>query len=57
MLKPLHTHNARYYEILRPCLFFAVGDRIETENFKMYFTDLAIKSLLTFEFIKIVNNK
>ncbi len=53
-LKPIHTHNSRYYLILRPCLWFAEGDKIETKLFQEYFTQNAVKSLLKYEFISVI---
>lgn len=53
-MNPIHTHNTKYYEILRPCLWFAVGEKIPTEIFTKYYTNIAVKSLLDFEFIKMV---
>jgi hypothetical protein len=45
-----------HYEILRPCLWFAKGDKVEIEKFKLYFTSTAIKSLIDYEYIKIKTN-
>jgi|688.fasta_scaffold116882_2 hypothetical protein len=54
MLKPIHTHKTSYYEVLRPCLWFATEDKVPTEKFMEYYTLKAINSLLHFEFIKLV---
>ena len=54
MLKPIHTHKTSYYEVLRPCFWFATGDKVPTEKFMEYYTLKAINSLLHFEFIKLV---
>jgi hypothetical protein len=42
------------YEILRPCLWFAKGQVVEVNKFKEYFTPHAIKSLIEYGFIKII---
>ena len=43
-----------HYEILIPCLWFAKGDKIEVEKFQEYFTPNAVKSLIQYEYIKII---
>ena len=43
------------YEILRPCLWFAKGEIVAVDKFKEYFTANGIKSLLQYEYIKIIN--
>lgn len=53
-MNPIHTHKTKYYEILRPCLWFAVGDRIEMNKFQEYFTPKAVKSLMEYGFIKML---
>jgi hypothetical protein len=53
---PTHTDNTRYYLINRACLWFAKGDKIETTLFQSYFTQKAIKSLLNFGFIQVLNS-
>lgn len=44
------------YEIIRPCLWFAKGEFVKVEKFKEYFTPAAIKSLLNYGYIKIVDS-
>ena len=44
----------KHYEILRPCLWFAKGQKIEIEKFKEYFTPTAIRSLLEYKYIQII---
>jgi hypothetical protein len=56
METPIHTHKTNYYKILRPCLWFAKDDVIETNKFREYFTGKAIKSLQDFGFIKLIFN-
>jgi hypothetical protein len=51
--KPIHTHLTRYYKILKPCLWFAEGDKIDTEKFSQYFTQKAIVSLMKYQFIEL----
>jgi len=41
------------YEILRPCMWFAKGDFVECNKFQLYFTPLAIRSLIKDGFIRI----
>lgn len=53
MEQPIHTHNTKYYLVLRPLLWFAKGEMIETSKMREYFTPKAITSLLKFEFIVI----
>lgn len=54
MLKPIHTHKTRYYEILRPCLWFAENEKIDIDKINEYFTQKAITSLMDYGFIKLV---
>lgn len=54
-MKPIHTHDTKYYSILRPCLWFAKGDKIEVNKFREYFTQQAIKSLIDYGFIEVNN--
>jgi hypothetical protein len=53
MEKPIHTHLTSYYLILRPLLWFSVGEKITYNKMSEYFTQKAIGSLLDFEFIVI----
>lgn len=39
--------------IIRPCLFFAKGDRIPLQKFREYFTEKSIESLSKDEFIRL----
>ncbi len=43
-----------YYRILRPCLWFAVGDKVPYSKFQEYFTPKAIRSLIKNKMIQIV---
>ena len=52
-IEPIHTHNTKYYKILKPCLWFAVGDKIETKKFQEYYTLKAIVSLMEYQFIEL----
>jgi hypothetical protein len=45
------------YKIQRPCLWFAKNDVVEVEKFKKYYTPHAIKSLIEYGYIKIINVK
>lgn len=56
MEKPIHTFDGFYYEIMRPCLWFASGSKIDCNKFQEYFTQQAIRSLLADGFIQ-VNKK
>lgn len=54
--KPIHTHKTNYYEILRPCLWFAQDEKIETSKFREFFTNKAIQDLENHGFIKLIFN-
>jgi hypothetical protein len=41
------------YEILRPCLWFAKSEFVDSGKFQEYFTPKAIKSLIKYGYIKI----
>lgn len=56
MTKPIHTHTTNYFQILRPCLWFAKDQKIETTKFRKYFTNKAIKDLEKYGFIKLIYN-
>jgi hypothetical protein len=45
-----------HYEILRPCMWFAVGDKVDFDKFQEYFTTKAVKSLVEYGYIKIIIN-
>jgi hypothetical protein len=42
------------YEILRPCLWFCKGDKVEVKDLHGYFLQNAIDKLVEDEFIKLV---
>ena len=44
------------YEILRPCLWFAKGEFVEVGKFHEYFTSKAVKSLIEYHYIKIIES-
>lgn len=45
------------YEILRSCLWFAKGQKVSAQKMKEYFTDKAIGSLSSDEYIKAIYPK
>lgn len=51
--EPIHTSTTSYYKIIRPCLWFAVGEKVPTEKFREYYTQTAVKSLIKYGFILI----
>lgn len=43
-----------YYLILRPCMWFAVGDKVPCSKLQEYFTSKAVRSLIKDKMIQIV---
>lgn len=48
--------NPSYYLILKPCLWFHVDEKVSVDRFKEYYTPKAIKTLIEYQYIKIILN-